>query len=195
VVTNCVTCPPQPAQGANFVYLHTAPDPASPLIGDPALQPVGTTVAADWSDKAVAGTQLVVMGRQGDWVEVDFGGQPAWIENPSSAPVLTPSSANVMTPRAGNTSIPVFGNAVPFKSAYPASITQFPHITHLQYTIPAGQKYVIIDRVGADWYYSPTMTNQAFIQGGTPYYQIFFNHRFAYVRVRDVTVKGVGLAR
>lgn len=189
-VTACSGCTPLPAQSSNFVYLHTAPDLSSPLIGDAALSGGGTTQASDWSDKAVTGTQYVEVGQQGDWVAVDYGGKKAWIENPAGAPVLVPGAGSFVTPARGKTSIRVYGSPYPEASAYPSWIKHYKaKLTPLQYTIPHGQKYVVIDRVTADYYWSPTMTQHAFIQSPTAYYQIFFNHRFAFVRASDVRVK------
>lgn len=189
-MTACTGCKPLPAQPANFVYLHTAPSPSSPLIGDAAISGGGTTQASDWSDKAATGTQLVVVGQQGDWTAVDFGGRKAWIEDPADAPVLAPEGGSFAAPRKGKKSIPVYGSPYPEASAYPSWIKRHKaKITPLQYTIPHGQKYGVIDKVTADYYWSPTMTKHAFVRSPTAYYQIFFNHRFAYVRASDVRIK------
>jgi hypothetical protein len=184
-VTACATCSPLPAQSANFVYLHTAPSSSSPLIGDNAVGARGTTQASDWSDKAVTGMQFVVVGRQGDWVAIDFGGQKAWILNPPGAPVLVPGQGTIVTPRKGKARVSVYGSANPEASAYPAWIKKHEPLTPLQYTIPAGQEYVVIDKVNADYYWSPSMRQHTYVRGKTIYYQIFFNHRFAYVRASD----------
>lgn len=189
-ITACSGCKPLPAQPANFVYLHTAPAPSSPLIGDAAISAGGTTQASDWSDKAVTGTQLVEVGQQGDWTAVDFGGKKAWIENPVDAPVLAPAAGSFVAPRKGKTTIRVYGSPYPEASAYPSWIKKYKaRLTPLQYSIPHGQKYAVIDRVTADYYWSPTMTRHAFVKSPTAYYQIFFNHRFAYVRASDVRGK------
>jgi hypothetical protein len=189
-ITACSGCSPLPAQPSNFVYLHTAPGASAPLIGDAALGKVGTTQASDWSDKAVAGTQLAEVGHQGEWVAVDYGGQKAWIDNPPGAPVLLPGAGSFVTPRQGKTAIPVYGAPFPEMSAYPSWIKKYrPKLTPLQYTIPQGQKYVVIDIVTADYYWAPSMTQHAYVKSPTQYYQIFFNHRFAFVRASDVQVK------
>jgi hypothetical protein len=190
-VSSCAGCTLLPPQSANFVYLRAAPSPTAPLIGDDALGSAGTTQASDWGDKAVTGATYVVTGRHGEWVAVDYGGKKAWIDDPPSAPVLLPADGRYVTPRAGKASIPVYGAAYPEASAYPAvvPVSQRPRVTPLQYTIPAGQRYVVIDRVHADYYWSPTMAQHLFVRGKTTYYQITFNHRFAFVRTSDVTVK------
>lgn len=192
-VSSCAGCAALPGQPANFVYLRSAPSAAAPLLGDNALGPVGTTRASDWGDKAVTGARYLVVGRHGDWVAIDFGGKTAWLENPVAAPVLLPSDGRYITPKPGMASIPVYGDAYPEASAYPADVppSRRPKFTPLQYTISSGQKYVMVDKVGSDYYWSPTMTTHVFVQGKTSFYQIFFNHRFAFVRARDVTVKTV----
>jgi N-acetyl-anhydromuramyl-L-alanine amidase AmpD len=187
-VTACSGCAPLKAQPANFVYLHTAPNSTSPLAGDAAIGTTGTTQASDWGDKAVTGTQLVEVGQQGDWVAVDYGGKKVWIDNPRGAPVLLPAAGAFVTPV--RTAIAVYGAPYPELPAYPSWIKKNrAKLTPLQYTIPGGQKYVVIDKVTADYYWSPTMAKHAFVKSPTQYYQIFFNHRFAYVKASDVQVK------
>lgn len=183
-------CRSLPAQPSNFVYLHTAPDPSSPLLGDSALHPSGvpgTTRADDWGDKAVAGQKFYLVDSQGDWDAIDYGGQEAWFYDPSDAPNAVPDVGTLVTPRAGKTSIPVFGRAYPDARAYPSSVTP-EKIVPLQYTIPSGQVYVATDLLRSDYYYSPTQKHHQTIVGHTRYYQIFFNHRFAFVKYSDVDV-------
>jgi hypothetical protein len=87
VVTGCgasgtSTCPAQPA---NFVYLRTSPSATAPLIHDTVLHPTataGTTGAADWTDKAVAGQSFIVAAQQGAWTAIWYQGQKAWFYNP-----------------------------------------------------------------------------------------------------------------
>lgn len=190
IVTACSGCAPIKAQPANFVYLHTAPRSSSPLVGDAAVETTGTTQASDWGDKAVTGTQLVEVGQQGDWVAVAYAGKRAWIDNPPAAPVLLPAAGTLVTPGKRKTAIAVYGAPYPELSAYPSWIKKYrARLTPLQYTIPKGQKYVVIDEVTADYYWSPTMAKHAFVKSPTQYYQIFFNHRFAYVKASDVQVK------
>ena len=96
-----------------------------------------------------------------------------------------------MTPKAGRTSIPVYGRAYPEASAYPAGIP-VQTIVSLQYSIPAGQIYVAKDLVHSDYYYAPTYTqdpsDHTVVEGTTQYYEIFFNHRLAYLMASDVDV-------
>ena len=191
VVTGCgdgtATCP---KQSANFVYLHTAPSESSPLVSDPYLtaagvEPggVGTTLAWDWGDKASVGEQYAVADRQGEWLAVWFGGQKAWLHDPRGKYHATiPGAGTLITPKAGLSSIPVYGRA------YPSSVST---ATLDQYSIPAGQTYVAKDLVTADYYSASTFNDPSSYQLFTSpeqFYEIFYNHRIAYVRADDVDV-------
>ena len=192
--TSSTSCGSVPTQPANFVYLRTAPDTNAPLLGDPALHPAGspgTTKADDWGDKAVTGQQFVRVDRQGDWDAIDYGGQKAWLYDPAGAPTMVTGTGRIVTPRKGRAAIPVYGMAYPEKSAYPRSVKNPPKIVPLQYTIKAGQQYVTTGLVNSDYYWSPTQTRHILVKGHTKYYQIFFNHRIAFVRFSDVTVQTV----
>jgi hypothetical protein len=192
-VTGCgdgtATCP---KQSANFVYLHTAPSSSSPLVSDPYLaaagvEPagVGTTLAWDWGDKASVGEQYAVAGRQGSWLAVWFGGQKAWLHDPHGRHHATiPGSGTLITPKAGLSSISVYG------AAYPSSHST---ATLDRYSIPAGQAYVAKDLVTADYYSASTFNDPSSYSVQTSpeqFYEIFFNHRIAYVRKDDVDVVG-----
>jgi N-acetylmuramoyl-L-alanine amidase len=183
------TCPTQPA---SFVYLHTVPSADSPLVSDPYLaaagvEPdgVGTTLAWDWGDKASTGEQYAVAGRSGDWVAIWYGGQKAWLYDPAGEHAATvPGSGTLITPKAGLSSIPVYGRA------YPSSIST---ASLDRYSIPAGQTYVAKDLVTADYYSASTFDDPASYQLFTSpeqFYEIFYNHRIAYVRADDVQVVG-----
>jgi len=189
-VTGCgdgtATCPKQPA---SFASLHTAPSADSPLVSDPWLtaagvEPdgVGTTLAWDWGDKASTGEQYAVADRSGDWLAIWFGGQKAWLHDPQGADAATiPGSGTLVTPKAGLASIPVYGRA------YPSSVST----ATLGYTIPAGQTYVAKDLVTADYYSASTYNDPSSYHLYTSpeqFYEIFFNHRIAYVRADDVDV-------
>jgi hypothetical protein len=190
-VTGCgdgtAACPKQPA---NFVYLHTAPSTDSPLVSDPYLaaagvEPdgVGTTLAWDWGDKASVGEQYAVAGRQGNWLAIWFGGQKAWIDDPHGRDAATlPGSGTLITPIAGLSSVPVYG------AAYPSSYST---ATLSRYSIPAGQTYVAKDLVDADHYSASTFNDPSSYSVQTSseqFYEIFFNHRIAYVRKDEVDV-------
>jgi len=98
-----------------------------------------------------------------------------------------------VTPRAGLASLPVYGRAYPEAGAYAAhpDVTVQP-IVPFQYTIPQGQRYVVVDRVTADYYWAKTFTmdpsTHTVVEGQDEYYVIFFNHRLAFVRATDVEV-------
>lgn len=193
-VTYCYTasdCRPVTAQPSNFVYLRTAPQASAPLLSDPALRAAtspGSTRADDWGDKAVTGQEFYRVGRQGDWDAIYYGGKEAWYYNPGGDTATVPATGDLVTPRHGKASIPVYGRAYPERSAFPWWIPRkdIEKIVPLQYAIHAGQRYVVADRMAADYYWSPTQTKRAVVRGKTRYYQIFFNHRFAFVSASDV---------
>ena len=191
LVTGCGNgSDPCPKQPASFVYLHSAPSADSPLVSDPYLTAagvesdgVGTTLAWDWGDKASTGEQYAVADRSGDWLAIWFGGQEAWLYDPHGKHAATiPGSGTLITPRAGLPSIPVYGRA------YPSSVST----ARLdEYSIPAGQTYVAKDLVTADYYSASTYDDPSSYQLYTSpeqFYEIFFNHRIAYVRAEDVDV-------
>ncbi|MFL5942002.1 MAG: N-acetylmuramoyl-L-alanine amidase [Gaiellaceae bacterium] len=193
LVTGCgdgtQACPTQPA---SFVYLHTAPSADSPLVSDPYLaaagvEPdgVGTTRAWDWGDKASTGTQYAVAGRSGNWLAIWFGGEKAWLYSPHGEHAATiPGRGTLITPKAGLASTPVYGRA------YPSSIST---ATLDRYSIPAGQAYVAKDLVTADYYSASTFNapdTYHLYTSPEQFYEIFYNHRIAYVRAEDVDVVG-----
>jgi hypothetical protein len=188
-VTYCLegVCRDVPRQSASFVYLYTAPSFDAPTIDDPALPGPGSTEAYDWGNKAAVGQQFYRVAQQGDWDAIYFGGQLAWFHNPGHASSAVPGSGALITPAPGLEGIPVYGRAYPEASAYPEGIDA-QSIVPLQYTIPAGQVYVATELVRSDYYWSPTQSSRMLIQGETPYYMIFFNHRMVYVKASDVAV-------
>jgi hypothetical protein len=190
--TNGTSCSPLPAQSANFVYLRTAPSPSAPLFGDAALHSsitAGTNHADDWGDKAVTGEQFVCVARSGDWDAIDYSGHRVWLYDSPDDPAASLSFGTMISAR-GNHPIPVYGDAYPEARAYPRYIPQHERakIFKLQYTIPPGQHYVTTGRVTSDFYWSPTQKQHAVVRGKTAYYQISFDHRFAFVRASDVRV-------
>jgi len=172
-----------PSQPANFIYLHTGPSDAAPLVDEPFLPGAGTTCANDWGDKAVTGQTFAVAERQGDWLAIWYGGQKAWLHDPNGKSTVA-GAGTLVTPKAGLASIPVYGRA------YPSSVST----ATLGYTIPAGQTYVAADLVGADYYDAPTFTldpsEHTVVSSGERFYQITFNHRIAFVRATDVDIVG-----
>jgi N-acetyl-anhydromuramyl-L-alanine amidase AmpD len=190
-------CSDLPRQSASFVFLRTAPQPDAPLIADPTLQKPGktadpgTTKASDWGDKAATGEQFYLADRQGDWSAIYFAGQKAWFYDPASARAVVASAGTLVRPKAGLATIPVFGQAYPEASAYPAG-AKSPTITPLPYSIPAGQTYVGVGPIPSD--FARPLGGLAgpdtapIVKGNDDYYQIFFNHRVAFVRAADVEV-------
>jgi hypothetical protein len=188
-------CEDLPEQGTNFAFLHTAPQADSPLINDPALQPSGTPGlrnAEDWSDKAVSGRQYVVAAVQDGWVAIWWAGKQAWIEDPDHKIVrCSRNRPKVITPAAGRDSVPVYGKAFPDAGEYPPEVTPDTGVP-LQYTIPAGQRYVVAEVTQAANYYarfdaSNVPLNHTLIKGSQVYLAISLNHRLAYVKLSDVS--------
>ncbi|MGH3497519.1 MAG: N-acetylmuramoyl-L-alanine amidase [Nocardioidaceae bacterium] len=189
---------PCPAQGTNFVYLHTAPDASSPLVPDIGLHPDGspsTTFVSDWGPRAAAGQKLVVAQRAGDWVGVWWSGQLGWIYSPKDHPTVLRSHGVTVTAMPGANSVPVYGRAYPEAAAYAKYGGNIPtqSVVPLQYSIKAGQRYVLADHATrGDYYYAVTYNCQYAVDdctdvvGQDKYYEIWFGHRIAYVRAADV---------
>jgi hypothetical protein len=199
VITGCtspgVVCAPQ---GANFVYLHTQPDPSSPLVKDIGLHPDGsasTTQVSDIGARAMAGTEYAVADRQGEWTAIWYLGQKAWFFNPRSDRTAINVGGSYVVPKAGKASVPVYGRAYPEAAAY----TAYPGIpvqavVPLQYSILAGQRAVLTDgTVSTDYYRATTFdtpppADHVDIVGQDRYYQVSFGHRISYVRAADVDI-------
>lgn len=126
-----------------------------------------------------------------DGTRPDYAGQPALRDhyNPRSSNTV-PGSGMLVTPKAGLTSIPIYGRAYPEAAAYPVG-TRPQSIVPI-YTIPAGQVYVASGKFQSDYYYAPTYapelagSDHVVVKGQTEYYQIWYNHRFAFVKASDV---------
>ncbi|MEP7022161.1 MAG: peptidoglycan recognition family protein [Pseudonocardiales bacterium] len=198
IVTGCGTPPAAcPAQGASFVYLHTTPNDTAPLLSDPVIHPdgsPGTTNGSDTSDKAATGHEFAVAGRAPGWTAIWFGGKQGWFRDSEAAPASVATSGRTISPLPGAASAPVYGRAYPEAAAYPAGVTP-QAVVPLQYTIPAGQRYVLAERhpVRADYYYAKTIDNSipfdhSDFEGSDLYYLIYFGHRIAYVRAADVVL-------
>ncbi len=145
------------------------------------------------SARAQAGNQLVVAAVQGDWVQVSWAGELAWIHNPASRRVLVKTHGATVTLKPGATSAPVYGRAYPEQSAYPSTIT-YQAISPLEYTIKPGQAYVVTDRkVVTDYYNAKTFDgltpgDRTDVKGQDVYLQIAGAHRILFVRAADVQV-------
>jgi N-acetyl-anhydromuramyl-L-alanine amidase AmpD len=198
-ITDCSsgTCTPLPAQGTNWVYLHSAANAASPLLSDPYLHPdsaPGTNHIDDWSARAVSGSKYAVAGQQGDWIGIWYGGKIGWFLNPTGASKTAHATrAKTVTPKAGLATVPVYGAAYPEAAAFPATIP-VQTLTPL-YTLPAGQAYVMSGGdFPTDYFYDATINSSLpddhmVVRGTDVYYQITFNHRHAYVKATDVNIQ------
>ncbi|OIV35275.1 hypothetical protein BIV57_22425 [Mangrovactinospora gilvigrisea] len=193
-----------PAHQANFVYLRTSPSSSAALIKDPYFTAkgiaTGTTVASDWTAKAVYGQTFAVADVSGDWTAIWYDGQKAWFNNPGGAYTManTRTAKQLITP-AGSTAVPVYGRAYPETSAYPAALSSVAGDPNQQLTpfsketIQPGQSYPAAASIKGDYYYSENFNCTAtpdclVVAGTTAYYPITYNHRIAYVKASDVTV-------
>jgi hypothetical protein len=195
-VTDCEGGTSVPAQPSSFVYLRTGPSSSAPLFNDPGFAPggtVGTTCAADWGDKASAGQQFVVAGRDGDWTAVWWDGAKVWFLNPRRSPVTTPTSGLIVVPRPGVSSVATYGVAYPAAGEFPADVP-VPTSGALPYVIHAGQSYVYGGTTPTDYYHATTIDNSApddhlDILGTEKYLEIQLGHRIAFVNAADVLVR------
>ncbi|WP_191984624.1 N-acetylmuramoyl-L-alanine amidase [Lentilactobacillus buchneri] len=178
-----------PLAGSNFVYLYEQPSFSADLIADKDFSSgqSGTTEKDDWGDKAVYGQQFSKIDQQGDWTEIDYGGQGAWFYNPGGAN-STDATGKLVTAK-GSKAVPVYG------SAYPSdSILKKNKVTGIKptpiYQLQPGQKYVYGGTVTSDYFNSHFNSNSPknVIHGTDDYYQIQFNHRIAFVKASDTTL-------
>jgi N-acetyl-anhydromuramyl-L-alanine amidase AmpD len=190
------TCKDLPAQGSNFLWVHAAPDANSPLIADPAtasqspLPGQGTRLASDWGDQVVTGEKFFRVATQADWEEIDIGGQIGWINDPGHQNTVPGDGILVRTRTDRGTLIPVYGHAFPELQVYPTNaIPDDP--SPLTY-IGGGQTYVAIELVSSDdWngnYKAKTPADNPVVKGQRKYYEIYFNHRLAFLSPDDVQV-------
>ncbi len=188
------TCP---TQGTNFVYLHQQPSASSPLVTDKGLHPdesPSTTNVSDHGARVAAGQKLVVSERQGDWLGVWYLGRIGWLYSPASDPNVVPSSGRVVTAKAGASEVPVYGRAYPEQAAYAGTPVPYQTVTPLQYTIKAGQQYVLADdTIDTNYYYAKTFDSSlpgdhTVVTGQDKYDEIWFGHRMFYVRAADISV-------
>ncbi|MFI9650715.1 N-acetylmuramoyl-L-alanine amidase [Streptomyces sp. NPDC052040] len=192
--TGC-TAPGTPCaeHGSSEVRLYSAPDASAPLIKDIGLYPGGSDSTIDVNDVASrvsTGQRYAVAGRDGDWTAIWYLGQKAWFRNPPGRRTAVNASGLVVTPREGLTDIPVYGRAYPEKEAYPQGVPA-QSVSPLPYRLPAGQRYVVGDRVPGEYYYAVTFTTDSHrvVVGKDLYYEIQFGHRVEFVRAADVQVE------
>ncbi|MFB9908462.1 N-acetylmuramoyl-L-alanine amidase [Allokutzneria oryzae] len=184
---------PCPTRGTNTVFLHTEPRADAPLVKDIGLRPDGsdsTRQVSDIGGRVDTGQQFAVAGRSGDWTAVWYLGQKAWFHNPSSAPASVSGTGFVVTPRPGLASVPVFGIAYPEADAYEGTGVPAQTVEPLQYTMSAGQRYVLGDAfVPSEYYFAKEWAGpRVVVRGDERYFQVYFGHRVAFVKAADVIV-------
>lgn len=197
LVTGCViagvACAPQ---GTNFVYLHTSPSAAAPLVSDVGLYPDGqasTTEVADIGARAAAGTEFAVAGKQGDWTAIWYLGNIAWFKNPAVKPTAIPVNGSFIVPKKGVASVSTYGVAYPQASEFPPYLTP-QTITPLPYTVKAGQRVVLADAtVPTDYYYAKTFAtpppfDHVDVIGQERYYEVYLGHRIAFLPADQVDI-------
>ena len=153
-----------------------------------------TTNVSDIGARAAAGQKFQVVARSGQWLEVWYLGNVAWLRSPVKHRTVVPTGGQVVVP-AGDAPVPVYGRAYPEATAYPAEIPAQSIVPLTQYSIKPGQAYALADAdPTTDYYYAKTY-NCAYVAkdctdvvGKDRYYQIWFGHRFAYVRAADVRI-------
>ncbi|WP_435611925.1 N-acetylmuramoyl-L-alanine amidase [Streptomyces sp. bgisy159] len=190
VYTGCVSAgEPCPAHGSSEVRLYADHDEGAPLIEDIGRGTAPTTGVNDISSRVSTGQQYAVADRWGDWTAIWYLGQKAWFRNPAEQPTAVPASGLVVTPKEGRDGVPVYGRAYPEAAAYPPGVP-VQTVSPLPYTLPAGQRYVVGDRVPGEYYYSVTFTQDSHrvVVGDDLYYEIQYGHRVAFVRAADVTL-------
>ncbi|WP_051940258.1 N-acetylmuramoyl-L-alanine amidase [Phaeacidiphilus oryzae] len=189
-VTGCDdVCPARPA---SFVYLRTGPSAYAPLITDPLAraglkQPTGTTLGADWTDKAVVGQRFVVAAVRGDWTAIWFDGQRAWFHNPDGAAALASRGDGAVRGPA-----PLSGTAYPSASDFAAAGVPAPAApAGPSRAVPAGQAYPAAGGapLPSDYYYTDALSCSAptdclRVTGAQTYTALHFNHRLAFTPTR-----------
>jgi hypothetical protein len=188
VFTGCATAgQPCATHGSSAVRLYSDHDENSALITDIGRGTAPTKGVNDISSRVSTGQQYAVADRWGDWTAIWYLGQKAWFRNPPKQPTAVPAKGLVVTPKEGLESVPVYGRAYPEKEAYPEGVP-VQSVSPLQYRLPAGQKYVVGDRVPGQYYYAVTFdeSSHKVVTGKDLYYEIQFGHRVGFVRAADV---------
>ncbi|KUM73225.1 N-acetylmuramoyl-L-alanine amidase [Streptomyces curacoi] len=188
--TGCVSAgAPCADHGSSAVRLYSGPGESYPLVKDIGLGTTPTTGVNDLSSRVSTGQQYAVADRKGDWTAIWYLGQKAWFRNPKQNPTAVNATGRTVTPRDGLKSVPVYGRAYPEASAYPAGVPAQP-VSPLPYTLPAGQRYVVGDRLPGQYYYAVGFdaASHRVVVGKDQYYEIQFGHRVGFVRAADVRV-------
>jgi hypothetical protein len=199
-------CPPQsnpggpavpgpcPSRGSSAVILRRQPAFDAPLVNDLGLRPDGspnTMRISDHGARASAGQQYAIAEVRGDWTAIWYLGQKAWFYNPAAHPSALWGFGLVVQPKAGKATIPVYGRAYPEEAAYAGTGVPYQTIVPLQYTFPAGQRYVAGALLRGEYYRAVTIDwsspgDGTLIRGENVYVQIQFGHRIMYVNLSDV---------
>lgn len=178
-----------PSRGSTSVILRSEPYGTAPLLKDIGLRPDGsrsTMQVSDIGSRVDSGQKFAVAERRGSWTAIWYLGQKGWL--PSAA--VVPATGTLVTAKAGRASIPVYGRAYPEAAAYPSGVTPQPDVA-LQYTLPAGQHYVVGGDVASEFYKADTFDPaHHLVVRGQRYLQVQFGHRFGFVKASDVAVKG-----
>ncbi len=179
--------------GSSAVMLRTEPRADAPLLLDLGSNPpdgTSTMNVADMGSRVSAGQQYAVAEVRGEWTAVWFLGQKGWFHNPRTAPTALWATSVVATPKAGKASVPVYGRAYPEAAAYPPEVPA-QAIAPLQYSLLAGQEYVVGMKAETEYYRAVTFdsSQHQVIRGNLTYYQIQFGHRIAYVLADDVDLR------
>lgn len=188
--TGCVSAGlPCADHGSSAVRLYSGPGESYPLIKDPGLGSTPTTGVNDLSSRVSTGQQYAVAGRDGDWTAIWYLGQKAWFKNPRTKPTAVNATGLVVTPKDGLKSVPVYGRAYPEAAAYPTDVPA-QAVSPLPYTVPAGQRYAVGDKLPGEYYYAVTFDGASHrgVVGKDLYYEIQFGHRVGFVRAADVRV-------
>ncbi len=86
--------------------------------------------------------------------------------------------------------MPVYGRAYPEPAAYPQGVP-VQAVSPLPYALKAGQRYAVGLRTPGEYLWATTFdpAGHKVVRGEETYYQIQFEHRVAFVRAADVTVR------
>ncbi|GAA4791912.1 N-acetylmuramoyl-L-alanine amidase [Streptomyces ziwulingensis] len=177
------------AHGSSAVRLYADHSEDAPLIKDVGLGTTPTTGVNDLSSRVSTGQRYAVADRWGEWTAIWYLGQKAWLRNPPRRPAAVPAKGLTVTPKEGLESVPVYGRAYPEAAAYPAGVPVQP-VSALPYRLPAGQRYVVGEKVRGEYYSAVTydVASHRVVRGEDAYYEIQYGHRVAFVRAADVDV-------
>jgi len=197
--TNC-TAAAQPT--TNFVALYAGPSTTAPLVSDPYLHTdgsVGSDAMQDWGDKAVTGHDYVVIGHKAGWTQIWYGGQAAWFQD--NGHVSVPTSAKVVVPKT-DAPVAIYGRPMPEYNATGWDNIPYDHQSQValtKYSMLAGQAYPVaaVPALRNDYAEGCNLADctgpgdTTVVIGNTKYIEISWNHRFAFVKADDVTVKSL----